>query len=57
MSKGEGIVPIPGTKRRERREENAAAAEITLSTLDEAVCADAVIGGRYAERDMALLNH
>ena len=62
MSKGEGIVPIPGTKRRARLEENAAATEITLSeqdiaTLDEAISADAVIGGRYADRDMALLNN
>jgi aryl-alcohol dehydrogenase-like predicted oxidoreductase len=62
LAKGEDIVPIPGTKRRERLEENAAAADLKLSaediaTLDELVSAQAVAGTRYAERDMALLNH
>jgi aryl-alcohol dehydrogenase-like predicted oxidoreductase len=62
LAKGEEIVPIPGTKSPERLEENAAAAELTLSaedvaTLDEAVSAQEVAGTRYTERDMALLNH
>jgi aryl-alcohol dehydrogenase-like predicted oxidoreductase len=59
-AKGSDIVPIPGTKRPERLEENAAAAEIELSdedvaTLDQAIPADAVIGGRYREAEMALI--
>jgi aryl-alcohol dehydrogenase-like predicted oxidoreductase len=62
MAKGEDIVPIPGTKRTSYLEENVTAAEIELSeadvaTLDEAVSGHAVAGGRYADRDMALLNH
>ena len=62
MAKGEDVVPIPGTKRASYLEENVAAAEIELSPrdvaeLDEAVSGHAVAGGRYADRDMALLNH
>jgi aryl-alcohol dehydrogenase-like predicted oxidoreductase len=60
-AKGTDIVPIPGTKRPERLEENAAAAEIELSeqdvaTLDQAVPAEAVVGGRYRDAEMALIN-
>jgi aryl-alcohol dehydrogenase-like predicted oxidoreductase len=62
MAKGDDIVPIPGTKRVSYLEENAAAAEIELSlddlaALDDAVSGHAIAGTRYAERDMALLNH
>ncbi|HET6867965.1 MAG TPA: aldo/keto reductase [Solirubrobacteraceae bacterium] len=60
-AKGSDIVPIPGTKRPERLEENAAASEIELSdedvaALDQAVPADAVVGGRYREAEMALIS-
>jgi aryl-alcohol dehydrogenase-like predicted oxidoreductase len=60
-TKGTDIVPIPGTKRPERLEENVGAAEIELSdedvaTLDQAVPADAVVGGRYREAEMALIS-
>jgi aryl-alcohol dehydrogenase-like predicted oxidoreductase len=60
-AKGADIVPIPGTKRPERLEENAAASGIALSdedvaTLDEAIPADAVIGRRYREAEMALID-
>ena len=59
-AKGKDIVPIPGTKRPERLEENVAAAEIEVSdedmtTLDNAVSADAVVGGRYRDAEMALI--
>ena len=59
-AKGKDIVPISGTKRPERLDENAAAAEIELSdgdvaTLDEAVPAGAAVGTRYREAEMALL--
>jgi aryl-alcohol dehydrogenase-like predicted oxidoreductase len=62
MAKGDEIVPIPGTKRVSRLEENAHAAEIELSpqdleTLDEAFADARPMGTRYSERDMALLNH
>ncbi len=60
-ARGKDIVPIPGTKRPERLEENTAAAEIGLSdedvaTLDEAVAAESVVGGRYRDAEMALIN-
>jgi aryl-alcohol dehydrogenase-like predicted oxidoreductase len=59
-AKGEDIVPIPGTKRPERLEENVAAFEVTLSdedvaTLDQAVPVGAAVGGRYRDADMALI--
>ena len=60
-AKGNDIVPIPCTKRPERLEENAAAEAIELSdedvaALDQAVPADAVVGGRYREAEMALIS-
>jgi len=53
LSKGDDIVPIPGTKRRKYLEENAAAAEIRLTPdevreLEAAVPASEVAGDRYA---------
>jgi aryl-alcohol dehydrogenase-like predicted oxidoreductase len=62
MAKRDDIVPIPGTKRVKYLEENVGASEVLLSeedvaALDEAVSPEAVAGGRYADRDMALLNH
>ncbi|NBE94411.1 aldo/keto reductase [Nonomuraea sp. KC401] len=52
LAQGEDVVPIPGTKRLRYLEENAAAADITLTpeqlgALDAAVPADAVRGTRY----------
>jgi aryl-alcohol dehydrogenase-like predicted oxidoreductase len=61
LARGEGVVPIPGTKRRERLEENAAAADIRL-TLDELRAIDAVLprgiaaGTRYPEAGMRAVN-
>ena len=60
-AKGEDIVPIPGTKRPERLEENVATFEVTLSaedeaTLNEAIPAGAAVGTRYREADMALIS-
>lgn len=54
MAQGDDIVPIPGTKRRVRLEENAAAAKVELSDedlrrLDEAVPVGATAGPRYAD--------
>ncbi len=61
LTKGEDIVPIPGTKNPRRLEENAMAAEIKLSPeeveeLEEAISADAVRGSRYSEEMMGQLN-
>ena len=58
LSRGEDIVPIPGTKRREYLEQNAAAVEVELTEddlrrLDELPEA---AGERYDERGMAAVN-
>ncbi|PRX58731.1 aryl-alcohol dehydrogenase-like predicted oxidoreductase [Nonomuraea fuscirosea] len=52
LAQGEDVVPIPGTKRLKYLEENAAAADLTLTpeqldALVRAVPADAVRGTRY----------
>jgi len=57
LGRGEDIVPIPGTKRREYLEENVAAAEVVLTEaeaaeLDAAVPAGATAGPRYSPRQM-----
>jgi aryl-alcohol dehydrogenase-like predicted oxidoreductase len=54
LSRGDCIVPIPGTSHRHRLEENAAAAEITLSeatsrALDSIFGPGAAAGPRYPE--------
>ena len=54
LSRGDFIVPIPGTSHRERLDENAAAAEIALSeaslrALDEIFRPGAAAGPRYPE--------
>ncbi|MDQ6732812.1 MAG: aldo/keto reductase [Nitrospirota bacterium] len=53
LSKGEDLVPIPGTKRRKYLEENVAAADIKLTPeeiaeLEAAVPQDEIAGERYA---------
>jgi aryl-alcohol dehydrogenase-like predicted oxidoreductase len=55
------IVPIPGTTKRTRLEENIKAAGITLmpddlKAIKTAVAAHAVAGDRYDERGMAMVN-
>jgi aryl-alcohol dehydrogenase-like predicted oxidoreductase len=52
MAQGPDVVPIPGTKRRKYLEENAAAAEISLtlaevSEIEAAVPEDEIVGERY----------
>jgi aryl-alcohol dehydrogenase-like predicted oxidoreductase len=54
LSRGDDVVPIPGTKRRTYVEENAAASQITLDDgelkrLDEAFPPGAAAGQRYAD--------
>jgi aryl-alcohol dehydrogenase-like predicted oxidoreductase len=59
LSRGEDIVPIPGTKRRTYLEENVAAAELVL-TAAEVAQLDAALpptaGPRYSQRQMAELD-
>jgi len=57
MSKGEDVVPIPGTKHRKYLEENAKAVEIQLrpeevAELEAAVPESAIAGERYAAASM-----
>lgn len=52
LHQGEDLVPIPGTRKIERLEENLAAADIRLSeqdlaAIEQALPADAVVGSRY----------
>jgi aryl-alcohol dehydrogenase-like predicted oxidoreductase len=59
LSRGQDIVPIPGSTRSERVEENAAAVSIALSR-DELDALDSlgatVAGNRYAEGGMKVIN-
>ena len=57
LAKGEDIVPIPGSKKRSRVEENAAAVEVELepeeiTRLEEVVPKGSAAGDRYPERGM-----
>jgi aryl-alcohol dehydrogenase-like predicted oxidoreductase len=61
MAQGNDVVPIPGTKRIAYLEENAAAADITLSgddlaALDEAAPPGVAAGGRYPEWAMQAID-
>jgi aryl-alcohol dehydrogenase-like predicted oxidoreductase len=61
LSRGDDIVPIPGTKRRKWLRENIAADDVQLSdadvaALEAAVPREAVTGDRYPERSMGSLN-
>jgi aryl-alcohol dehydrogenase-like predicted oxidoreductase len=60
LSRGDKIVPIPGTKRRSYLEQNAAAVDITLSeaeikALDEAFPPHAAAGLRYPEFQLKMM--
>ncbi len=61
LAQGNDIVPIPGSRQRDRVEENARAAEITLTRADldvlDAIAPPGVAAGlRYSEGAMRLLN-
>ncbi len=61
LSRGDDVVPIPGTKRVAYLEQNAAAAEVELTgedvaALDEAFPLGAAAGGRYTEAGMRGIN-
>lgn len=58
LAKGDDIVPIPGTRRIDRLEENAGAASVTLSPADvaaieAAVPPDEITGARYSTQPAA----
>ncbi len=61
LAKGDDIIPIPGTKKITRLDENLGALEIELSAedvaaIEKAVPADAVAGARYPETTATTLN-
>ena len=61
LAGGDDIVPIPGSKRRERLEENAVAANVHLSAedlreIDQLVPIGIAAGSRYAEGGMRTVN-
>ncbi len=61
LSRGDDVVPIPGTKRRTWLRENIAASSLTLTSdvldaLERAVPRDAVSGERYHARGMQTIN-
>lgn len=61
LNKGDDIVPIPGTKRRERLEENAGAVSIQLETtdmarLDDVLSPEKVSGPRYNKQRMSTID-
>lgn len=61
LAQGDFIVPIPGTRKISRLEENVAAADIVLSAKDlaeieAAIPHDAAVGGRYNEAGLAMLD-
>jgi len=61
LAQGEDIIPIPGTKKRARLEENAVAAEVTLTADDlrriaQTAPAGAASGERYPEHMMGLVS-
>ena len=59
LSRGEQIVPIPGTKRRSYLEENLAAADVELSAEESeriAAAVPAAAGERYPAEAMRTVN-
>lgn len=61
LAQGEDIVPIPGTKRRQRLEENAKAASLEfteddLRRIGEAIPAGSAAGERYGAQQMRSVN-
>jgi aryl-alcohol dehydrogenase-like predicted oxidoreductase len=61
LSRGDDIVPLVGARRRDRLDEALGALELELSdgdlaAIEEAVPADAAVGERYPEQQMATLD-
>ncbi len=61
LAKKPFFVPIPGTRKRSRLEENIGAASFSLDAedlvaIEEAVRANAIEGERYNEREKMLVN-
>lgn len=62
LAQGEDLIPIPGTKKRKYLEENAAAADITLTegelkNIEAVVNKHPNVGQRYSDGALKLVNH
>jgi aryl-alcohol dehydrogenase-like predicted oxidoreductase len=62
LAQGEDIIPIPGTKKRNYLQENAGAIEVKLTsadltTINELINRYPIIGERYSEEAMKMVNH
>jgi len=62
LAQGDDIVPIPGTKRRKYLEDNAGAADVTLTeddltSIEEAMPRGSAAGERYPEAMMRAVGH
>jgi aryl-alcohol dehydrogenase-like predicted oxidoreductase len=60
LARNDNIIPIPGTKRRDRLEENIGAFNVKLSRddmvkIDEIMPLGAAVGERYPATGMALI--
>jgi aryl-alcohol dehydrogenase-like predicted oxidoreductase len=61
LAQGDDVIPIPGTKRRSRLDENLGALAVTLTpvelaSIEAAFPKDAAVGTRYAEAMMKFVN-
>lgn len=61
LAQGDNIIPIPGTKRSKYLEENAAAADVSLSPADMEAIEELLkkypnVGPRYTEQEFKLVN-
>lgn len=61
LAQGDGIVPIPGTKKRTRLEENVGALDVRITAedrtrIDAILPPGAAVGTRYAAPQMQALN-
>jgi len=62
LKQGDDIIPIPGTKKRKYLEENAGAIDVELTnddltTIDAIIKKYPVLGERYSEASMKMVNH
>jgi aryl-alcohol dehydrogenase-like predicted oxidoreductase len=62
LAQGDDIIPIPGTKKRKYLEENAAAADITLSkgelqNIETVINKYPNVGQRYSDGALKMVNH
>lgn len=62
LAQGDDIIPIPGTKKRKYLQENAMAVDVNITnddlmTIDKLLKQYPIIGDRYSEEAMKMVNH